>query len=265
MNPTANRVLEKEMVKDKMNKPLVSVIIPAYRCRKTLPEAIDSALIQNVDLEVLVLNDGLPEDLDDIMESYAQDARVRYLQNHENLGASGSRNRGIALAEGEYVAFLDADDRWAPGKLERQMKLLAESGCVLCCTAREMINMDGKSTGRIIPVQERISYKDLLKDNSISCSSAVLPTAVAREFPMEHEDSHEDYIMWLRILRKYGSACGINEPLLQYRISTSGKSGSKLKSAKMTWKVYRYMEFGFLKSIACFVCYAYNGVKKHWL
>ena len=248
-----------------MNKPLVSVIIPAYRCRKTLAEAIDSALIQNVDLEVLVLNDGSPEDMDDIMEAYALDPRVRYLKNDVNLGASGSRNRGVALAEGAYVAFLDSDDRWAPGKLERQMKLLEETGCILCCTAREMINMDGISTGRIIPVQERITYKDLLKQNSISCSSAVLPTAVAREFPMEHEDSHEDYIMWLRILKKYGSACGINEPLLQYRINTSGKSGSKLKSAKMTWKVYRYMGFGWLQSILCFTSYAITGVKKHWL
>lgn len=255
----------KDRVRDDMNKPLVSVIIPAYRCRKTLPEAIDSALSQNVELEVLVLNDGAPEDLDDIMKVYAQDKRVRYLQNDVNLGASGSRNRGVALAEGEYVAFLDADDIWMPGKLERQMKLLEETGCILCCTAREMINMDGSSTGRIIPVRERITYHDMLKQNYISCSSVVLPTAVAREFPMEHEDSHEDYIMWLRILKKYSSACGINEPLLRYRISTSGKSGSKLKSAKMAWKVYRYMGFGLLKSTACFISYAVTGVKKHWL
>ena len=248
-----------------MNKPLVSVIIPAYCCGKTLAEAIDSALMQNVDLEVLVLNDCSPEDLDDIMKAYDQDSRVRYLKNDRNLGASGSRNRGVMLAEGEYVAFLDSDDRWMPGKLERQMKLLEQTGCVLCCTAREMINMDGKSTGRIIPVLERIVYKDMLRQNYISCSSVVLPTAIAREFPMEHEDSHEDYIMWLRILKKYGTACGINEPLLQYRINTSGKSGSKLKSAKMAWRVYRYMEFGFLKSVACFVSYTLTGIKKHWL
>ena len=58
---------------------------------------------------------------------------------------------------------------------------------------------------------------------------------------MEHEDSHEDYIMWLKILDRYGEACGINEPLLKYRMSSKGKSGSKLKSARMTMKVYRYM------------------------
>lgn len=248
-----------------MRDPVVSVIIPAYKCADTICGAIDSALCQDVELEILVLNDCSPDNLDDVMASYAQEPRVRYLKNEENLGASGSRNRGVSLARGGYVAFLDSDDSWLPGKLSRQLKLLEETGCILCCTGREMVDEQGRSTGRIIPVRERISYQDLLKGNSISCSSVILPTHVAREFPMEHEDSHEDYIMWLRILRKYGSACGINEPLLRYRISTTGKSGSKLKSARMTWKVYRYMEFGIIRSMACFVSYAFHGVKKHWL
>ena len=80
---------------------------------------------------------------------------------------------------------------------------------------------------------------------------------------MEHEDSHEDYIMWLKILQKYKTACGINEPLLNYRLSNTGKSGSKLKSAKMTFKVYRYMGFGIIKSLICFCSYAVHGVLKY--
>ena len=248
-----------------MDKPLISVIIPAYNCADTIGCAIDSALCQDVEMEVLVLNDCSPDHLDDAMAGYAQDSRVRYLKNGENLGAAGTRNRGVALAEGAYVAFLDADDCWKPGKLSRQLKLLEETGAMLCCTAREMMTPDWKFTGRIISVPEHITYRHLLKENCIACSSVVLPTAVAREFPMEHEDSHEDYIMWLRILKKYGSACGIREPLLQYRISTTGKSGNKLKSAMMTWKVYRYMEFSFAQSIVSFVSYAFHGIKKHWL
>lgn len=82
---------------------------------------------------------------------------------------------------------------------------------------------------------------------------------------MEHEDSHEDYIMWLKILKKYGTAAGINEPLLKYRLSNSGKSGSKAKSAAMTFRVYRYMGFGWGKSIACFVSYAAHGAAKYLL
>ena len=80
---------------------------------------------------------------------------------------------------------------------------------------------------------------------------------------MSNAESHEDYITWLRVLRAHGSACGVNEPLLQYRLSNTGKSGSKLKSAKMTFMVYRRMGFGIGKSILCFCSYAIHGVSKY--
>lgn len=135
----------------------------------------------------------------------------------------------------------------------------------MCATARELMNADGALTGRIIPVKEQITYDILLRHNSISCSSVLIRTEVAREFPMKHEDSHEDYIMWLEVLRKYGTASGINEPLLKYRLSSSGKSGNKLKSAWMTFTVYRYMGFSIGKSLACFCSYMVNGIKKYYL
>ena len=115
-----------------------------------------------------------------------------------------------------YIAFLDADDWWEPGKLKEQLKRLEETGYVLCSTGRELMNADGSSTGRTIPVKEKITYRELLKHNSINCSSVILRRDVAREFPMEHDDSHEDYITWLKILRKYGCAAGINKPYLKY-------------------------------------------------
>ena len=118
-------------------------------------------------------------------------------------------------------------------------------------------------TGKVIGVKEQITYRDLLRHNSINCSSVLLRTEVAREFPMEHEDSHEDYITWLRIMKKYGIAIGINEPLLKYRLTNSGKSGSKLKSAVMTFRVYRYMGFSWPKSAVCFISYALHGVWKY--
>ena len=102
----------------------VSVIIPAYRCSSTLRQAIDSALIQEVPLEILVLDDCSGEDIEGIVKEYGEEPRLRYLKNEKNLGAAASRNRGVQLASGDYVAFLDADDWWEPEKLEKQLKLL---------------------------------------------------------------------------------------------------------------------------------------------
>ena len=243
--------------------PLVSVIMPAYRCAGTIATAIDSVLAQEVSLELIIINDRSPDGLADVLSAY-RDERVVVVTNEENMGAAKSRNRGVSLARGRYVAFLDSDDCWTPGKLAAQVKILEETGCVLCCTARELMTPDWVPTGKILPVAETITYRDLLKHNSIACSSVVLRAEAAREFPMDHEDSHEDYILWLRVLKKYGAARGINQPMLRSRLSNTGKSGSKLHSAKMTFLVYRYMGFSLPKSLACFASYAVNGVKKYY-
>lgn len=244
-------------------KPLVSVIIPAYNCSGTIGQAIDSALRQEVDLEILVINDRSPEDLDPVMEQYKKEPRVRYIKNGKNLGAAGSRNRGILLAEGEYAAFLDADDWWEEGKLKKQLELLEKDGTVLCSTGRELVTPEGVLTGRRIGVERNITYRKLLRHNCINCSSVLIRKDVALEFPMQHEDSHEDYIMWLAVLKKYKRASGINEPLLKYRLSNSGKSGNKFKSAKMTYTVYRYSGFSLPASVGLFLLYSINGLYKY--
>ncbi len=243
---------------------LVSVIIPAYRCASTIRQAIDSALAQKVDLEILVINDCSPDDLDSVMEAYRDRKQVRYYKNDSVLGAGRSRNRGVKMAEGKYVAFLDADDWWSDGKLKKQLAILeGEEAPVLCATGRELVTPDGELTGREISVKERISYRQLLLHNSINCSSVVLLREVALEFPMEHDDGHEDYLTWLRILKKYGYARAVNEPLLKYRASAAGKSGNKLTSARMTYRTYRFAGFGRLPAGLLFCAYALNGAAKY--
>lgn len=243
----------------------VSVIIPVYTGSQLLSRALESALRQDVPLEIIVVNDCSPEDVDSVMAAYFGMPNVIYLKNEQNRGAADSRNRGVQCATGEYVAFLDADDCWEEGKLRKQLAVLERTGDVLCATARELIRPDGSSTGRVIPVPETITYRSLLKHNCIPCSSVVMRRDVALAFPMRHaQDSHEDYILWLEVLKKHHRACGINEPLVHYTVSSQGKSGSKLKSAGMTLRVYRHMGFGPIKSALCFISYALHGVWKHY-
>lgn len=246
-------------------KPLVSVIMPVYNGGKYIKKAVDSVFRQHVSLELLVIDDGSTDGTMEVLSAYFGRGDFRYLKNTRNIGAAGSRNRGVREARGKYVAFLDADDWWADGKLKEQIEVMRKSGCVLCSTGRELMRPDGTSAGKYIPVKEKLTYRELLKHNSINCSSVLLDRNVALEFPMEHDDSHEDYITWLKILRRYGSAAGINKPYLKYRLSEGGKSRNKLKSASMTYQVYRYMGYGKVKSSAFFVSYAMHGVKKYFI
>lgn len=252
----------KEMLMDEI---LVSVIIPAYNCTPYIRQALDSALIQDVPMEILVLDDCSTDDLDSVMAEYSQEPRIVYLKGQRNQGVAATRNRGVAMARGEYIAFLDADDIWAPGKLKKQLALIQKKNMVICSTARELMNLDGTLTGYMIPVMEEFSFSDLVKQNQINCSSVLIKTEVAKAFPMHHDDSHEDYLMWMEVLKKYGKGCAVNEPLLKYRISNQGKSGNKLHSARMTFQTYRYMGFGWLRSIYYFTCYAIGGTKKYFL
>lgn len=248
-----------------MEELLVSVIIPAHNCAQYICKAIDSALIQDVPVEILVINDGSRDNLDEVMEAYRQEPRVCYLKNAKNMGVAKTRNRGVELAKGQYIAFLDSDDYWMENKLKKQLALIQDTDVVISSTARELMLPDGELTGHIIPVKEVLTYQDLLHHNQINCSSVLIKTEVAKEFPMFHDDSHEDYLTWMKVLEKYGKALCINEPLLKYRVSITGKSGNKWKSAKMTFQAYRYMGFGWFKSVWCFCHYAVNGVMKHWI
>lgn len=243
--------------------PVISVIMPVYNGASTIRQAVESVFRQDVPLELLVIDDGSSDQTVEILSDYQSRANFRYLKNSHNIGAAASRNRGVQKSRGQYIAFLDADDWWEDGKLSLQLDTLKQTGRVLCSTGRELMNYDGTPAGKYIPVKETVSYKDLLKHNSINCSSVLLSRDVALEFPMEHDDSHEDYLTWLRILRKYGPAAGINRPYLKYRMSKSSKSGDKKKSALMTYKVYRYMGYSHPRCILYFISYAIHGVWKY--
>jgi len=112
--------------------PLVSVIIPTYNRGHVVPEAIESVLRQTYpNLEVIVVDDGSADNTPECLQQFA--GRIRVI-TQENAGPAAARNRGIEMARGELIAFLDSDDLWLPTKLERQVTLLEQAGkSVPCC------------------------------------------------------------------------------------------------------------------------------------
>jgi hypothetical protein len=109
-----------------MTSPTVSVVIPAYNCAALLPTAVESVLGQTYPgVEVIVVDDGSTDDTPDVLASLGQ--KIRWTRQG-NRGPGAARNRGLGMARGEYVMFLDADDWILPDKLHRQMRQLAASG-----------------------------------------------------------------------------------------------------------------------------------------
>lgn len=243
----------------------VSVVMPAYNCEKYIGQAIESVLQQEVSLELIIINDCSKDNVDKVVEKYLSDERVKYIHNEKNLGVAKTRNKGVELAQGKYIAFLDSDDWWTKDKLKKQLDLMKNNNVVLSSTARELMTADGDTTGRIIEVPEVVSFKELLYGNLINCSSVLVKSDIMKNYDMICDDAHEDYITWLSILRDHGNAVMVNEPLLKYRLSEDGKSRNKFKSAKMHYMSLRYMGYGKLRSFFYFIAYGYNGLKKHYM
>ncbi len=248
---------------NKEKEPLVSVVIPVYNGLRYILRAMESVLKQDVDLELIVVNDASTDETECLVNSFLPDDRIIYLKNETQMGVAASRNRGVSIARGKYIAYLDVDDYWREGKLKKQIAMMEEKGVVLCSSARELMTPGCAPTGYVIESKEDITYKMMLHQNHINCSAVVLLREVALEFPMEKDEIHEDYLTWLRILKKYKRACAVNEPLILYRLSNLGKSGNKLHSAKMTYGVYRQLGLGWIKSLYCFCCYAVCGLIKY--
>jgi glycosyltransferase involved in cell wall biosynthesis len=109
-----------------MPAPLVSVIVPLFNCARFVREALESVLRQNVsDLEIIAVDDGSSDDTVRVLEQMA--APVRLLRQR-NLGPAAARNRAIRESRGRYLAFLDADDVWLPGKLQAQLDYMQSPG-----------------------------------------------------------------------------------------------------------------------------------------
>lgn len=247
---------------------LVSVILPAYNCEKTLADTLESVLNQTYkDLEIILINDAAKDGTHGICESFAKrDERVRYFINTNNLGTLETRVRAINLAKGEWIAFVDSDDLWSPDKLEKQFALQKATNCDLVYTASSFINEEGQPFNWIMHVPEEITYKRLLRQNIISNSSVLMRKRDYLKYSPYTErgcDMHEDFACWLCMLRAGLTARGINEPLISYRLHKNSSSSNKVNASKLNMNTYKFIGLGFFERLFYQGCYAVNGVLKY--
>lgn len=155
---------------------MISIIMPAYNAQRTLHQAVDSALCQtHQNIELLIIDDFSSDSTGQIAEEYIkQDRRVRLLKNGKNLGVAVSRNRGVDAARGEWIAFLDSDDAWTEDKLEKQLSCAVVRHGEFIFTGSAFMDADGNRKVGLLHVPEQVTYKELLKQNVISCSSVMI-------------------------------------------------------------------------------------------
>lgn len=245
----------------RMNTPTSSVIMPAYNAAATIGRAIDSVLAQtDPDFELIVIDDGSRDATRELVADFAQrDARVRLVALAQNGGVARARNAGIDEARGRYLGFLDADDYWFESKLARQRQAFA-AGATVVCSAYFRENAAGGR--RLVTPPARFDFADLLRGNCIGNLTGAYDRGALGTFHQQ-PIGHEDYLMWLEVLRRSGAAVAIQEPLAVYSDGAASLSSSLPRSARWTWRIYRrHLGLSWPASSRCFASYLVGAVRK---
>lgn len=208
----------------------ISIIICTYNRAKLLPRAIKSVLSQDhKNLELIVIDDASTDKSEGVVAAFAElDKRIKYFKNEFNLGIPKSRNRGVSLAKGKYIAMLDSDDWWlAKDKLSRQAKILdanpeiglVGTGITLYNEKKEKVKDD------IFCAEDKDIRKNILAKNQFAQSSVLFrkDAFIAVSGYDEELNVCEDLDLWLKIGKRYKFA-NIAEPLTAYLINSKGES-----------------------------------------
>lgn len=244
---------------------LISIIMAAYNAEKTIEQAINSVLSQTyTNFELLVVNDcSKDRTVELVKDIVAKDSRVRLISNVKNSGVSYTRKHGLEEAKGDWIAILDSDDAWEPEKLEKQIELQRRTNADLLFTGSAFMDSEGHPIDWYLHVPKEVTYRQLLKQNVLSNSSALVRKELYAKHYAIGDGMHEDFAIWLSILKKGTKAYGVDEPLLIYRIAKSSKSGNKVKAARMNWNTYRYVGLNLMEAIYYECWYIFNGIRKY--
>ena len=248
-----------------MAMDMVSVIMPVYNSGRFIEDSILSVISQTYSCwELIVVDDGSTDNSKDIVEQYVKkDSRIHLLQNYKPLGIPAiPRNIGIQQAKGRFIAFLDSDDIWFPTKLEQQVRLFNHKKTAIVFSNYEKMNEEGLWAGRIIKAPDTASYECLLKGNVIGNLTGIYDVAKVGKV-LFRPIHHEDYALWLSILKKGFIARNTNTVTALYRVRKASVSSRKLAVLSWQWNIYMNVEkIGIIKSAYYYINYACRALHK---
>lgn len=249
------------------NSILISVVMPNYNGHRFVEQAIDSVLNQTYqNFELIVVDDCSNDDSLSLIEHKAQsDNRIRVIALEHNAGVANARNVGIKEAKGEYIALLDNDDLWTEDKLERQLALAQKGADIVYCSY-DFIDEENNSIKKPFIVPQETNFNKMLASSVISCSTSFIKTELMQAHSFNPDFYHEDYVLWMELLRVCPTAFGDQKVLMHYRQVTGSRSNKKGNAAKERWNTYRKaLKLNVVTSAWAFVRYALNGVMKYYL
>tara|TARA_Y100000591_G_C21732313_1_gene644774 strand:- start:312 stop:1055 length:744 start_codon:yes stop_codon:yes gene_type:complete len=244
--------------------PLVSVIIPYFKKKKSITYSVESVLkqtFQNFEI-ILVYDDIKLDDYQFLKRNYENNKKIKIIKNSQNIGAGLSRNVGIKNSNSELLAFLDADDFWLPNKLEQQINFMNKNkyDFVFCSYKKKFLN------NNIIDVQaqkDKLDYYDLLSSCEIGLSTVILRKQIILNDIFPNLKTQEDYVAWLRITKNKIYAYNLKKNLVIWNEVANSLSSNLFQKLLDAFKVYFiYEKFNIFKSIYLLIRLCFNSLKR---
>jgi teichuronic acid biosynthesis glycosyltransferase TuaG len=231
---------------------LVSIIIPTYNCEKFIGKTLQSVLNQSYsNWEIILVDDASTDNTVTIIKEFAQDDnRIKLTRLENNSGNGFARNIALQNASGRYIAFLDADDLWAPLKLEKQISFLQSYKLPFTFSFYDCIDEQGNNLNRRVEAPLSLSYNQLFYCNYVGNLTAIYDVEFFGKIKIEATQKRQDWRLWLTILKQIKIAQPVPESLAFYRIRKDSISSSKFKLIKHNFGVYReFHGYNFVFSI----------------
>lgn len=225
-----------------IENPLISIITPVYNSEKFLEAAITSVQNQTYANWQLILVDDASKDRSEEIarEFYNEDSRIIYEKLPVNGGPAVSRNRAIELSTGQYIAFLDSDDFWAPDKLEIQLEFMQKHNCDVSFTSYLQVDEDGNSLGKRVIAMPSLPYEKLLRNNYVGNLTGMYRSETIGKVFSPQIRKRQDWGLWLEAIKRSGKpAMGIPLDLSFYRIRKNSVSTNKIGLLKHNFLFYK--------------------------
>lgn len=244
---------------------LISVVMPVHNSEKFLRQSVESVLQQlSVNLELIVIDDCSSDSSVSILSEYASlNSNVKFVRLQKNSGAGPSRNAGIDVATGRYIAFIDSDDVWHADKLSVQLKEMTLTGAAICHASYSMIDEAGNPLSGGVRASKFVNLHSYMKTTEIGLSTAVIDRLKIPNLYFDAARTRQDTMLWLRLLGMGFISVGVKNILVKYRIRRGQISKNKFKMLYRTFIVYwSVKKVSAIHRILLFLMYAINGVLK---
>ena len=245
--------------------------MPCHKAEKTIQRSVEGVLNQTYsNWELLLIVDGQHKELEAMASSLAaQEPRIRLLVSQQNRGVTRSRNIGIRLAKGEWLAFCDADDYWLEHKLTTQLSVAQEQKANLVCSAFCFYYPHNQKLD-LIHTHSTITYNTMLHTNAIPMSTAIVQVDKNQRHYIPQLPAHlihEDYAFWLTLFQKREIQVAYTEEATAHLLQAAGsRSANKWLGAKShAYILATYGSVSKFKLAGLMVSYAYNASKKRIL